>query len=149
MQAFFRIAYSLAVAILFILFVAFGTRTLFTEPERAFDSFLSTSQSEEAREDYFRNVFLTAGALGIAAIAAGVVLFRRVDAMPLGLVLGGIGALLYGWVEWSRGPDEAGTAVIFAMATVGLVVALGAGYWFLGGPQDTGPTETPKKPDNG
>jgi hypothetical protein len=89
---------------------------------------------EEAREDYFRNVFIFATALGLVAIAAGLYMFRRVEALPLGLLLGGIGVIIYGWVESTRGPDETlGTGVLFAIVTVGLIAVLGAGYWFLGG----------------
>jgi hypothetical protein len=125
MTSVFRIAYSLAVAILFILFVVFGTRTFFDEGESGFSG-------DPENEDYFRNVFITSSILAVAAIAAGVALFKRVEALPLGLVLGGIGAALYGWVEWSRGPDEAGTTVIFIVVAVGLATALGGGYYFLG-----------------
>ena len=86
---------------------------------------------EEDREDYFRNVFIIAHAIGIVAIAVGLFLYRRVEALPLGLLLGGIGAVIYGWVESSRGPDTMGTAPLFVVVTVGLVIVLGAGYWFL------------------
>jgi len=166
MQTAFRVAYGLAVAIIFIIFVIFGSRTLFSEPDYPSGSPLGNvycvdegcylngdklTEAEEAdlspgnreyvrtfreyfaeREDYFRDVFVFAGALGIAAIVAGALLFRRVDALPLGLVLGGIGAISYGWVESSRGPDEAGEATIFAVATLGLVLVLAGGYWIFG-----------------
>ena len=171
-------AYSLAVAILFVLFVIFGTRTFYSEPdyptyppgpgfdnpkniycdstncyatdllitpgreatltegERTFlreqREFQQRQRDYEAdRKDYFRNIFIVAGVLGVLGIAAGLYLFRRVEAMPLGLLLGGIGAVIYGWVESSRGPDDVATAPIFAVVTVGLVVVLAGGYWFL------------------
>jgi len=89
---------------------------------------------EEDRKEYFRNVFVIATALGVLAIGAGLLLFfRRIEAIPLGLLLGGIGAIIYGWVESARGPDEAvGTGLLFAVVAVGLVGVLAAGYWFLG-----------------
>jgi len=89
---------------------------------------------ENERKDYFRNVFIIATALGVAAIGAALFLFfRRVEAMPLGLLLGGIGVVIYGWIESARGPDEAvGTAPLFAVVAVGLAAVLAAGYWFLG-----------------
>lgn len=89
---------------------------------------------ENDREDYFRNVFIIATVTGLLAIGAGLFLFfRRIEAMPLGLLLGGIGVVIYGWVESARGPDEAlGTGPLFAVAAVGLVAVLAAGYWFLG-----------------
>lgn len=58
--------------------------------------------------------------------------------MPLGLVLGGIGAVSYGWAESSNGPGDVGPAPLFILATIGLVVVLAAGYWFLGG-RERGP----------
>ena len=179
MQIVFRVAYSLAVAILFILFVIFGTRTFYSEPdyptyppmsapfpstkniycdssECYIDGLLITSEVEgtlsesektflrqqrefqqrqrdfeDEQRDYYRNVFIIAAALGIAAIAAGLYLFRRVEAMPLGLLLGGLGAVIYGWVESAQGPDDASNATLFAVATAGLVVVLAGGYWFL------------------
>jgi hypothetical protein len=98
---------------------------------------------ENERKDYFRNVFIVATALGVAAIGAALFLFfRRVEAMPLGLLLGGVGVVIYGWIESARGPDEAvGTAPLFAVVAVGFVAVLAAGYWFLGkreAPRDSG-----------
>jgi hypothetical protein len=184
MDTAFKVAYSLVVAILFILFVILGLRTFYDEPDDPIfpptspqppptarsiycdiseDCFvdgrlltpdveaeLSESETtfleeqrdfarrqrehEDAREDYFRNVFIFATSLGLVAIAAGLYLFRRVQALPLGLLLGGFGVIIYGWVESTRGPEETlGTGVLFAVVTVGLVAVLGAGYWFLGG----------------
>lgn len=104
----------------------------FLEDQREFAQ--TQRDFENERKDYFRNVFMIATALGVAAIAAALFLFfRRVEAMPLGLLLGGIGAVIYGWIESARGPDDAvGTAPLFAVTAVGLVAVLAAGYWFLG-----------------
>lgn len=186
----FRIAYSLSVALLFILSVIFGTRTLYSEPgypqypmappraegmiycdapgncyietydpavgvpsrtlitpeledsltdaERDFiaaarDYYEEEDQYEDDRRAYFRNAFIIAAFWGVIAIAGAVVLYRRVEAMPLGFLLGGIGSLIYGWVEWSRGPEEASTSVTFGIVTIGLVLVLAGGYYFLGG----------------
>ena len=171
MQTAFRLAYSVAVAIFFILVVIFGTRTLYSEPtdtgfyhqysgrnvycredNRCFvddreitdpnDSTLTSAEREFLRQQrefnndwdtYQRTVFVIAALLGVLAIAAGVALFRRVEGMPLGLVLGGIGAVSYGWAESSVGPGDVGPAPLFILATIGLVVVLAVGYWFLGG----------------
>lgn len=86
----------------------------------------------DERRDYFRNVFIVAHVIGIAAVAAGLYLYRRVEALPLGLLLGGIGAIIYGWVESARGPDTMGTAGLFAVVTTGLIIVIAGGYWFLG-----------------
>jgi hypothetical protein len=185
MAVVFRVAYSLAVAILYVLFVIFGSRTFYEEPDYPqyppgppydpgvagkeiycnYDetdacylngvvitpemeagltpnakAYLEQQREyqrrqrayEDDRKVYFRNVFIIAGLLGIAGIAAGLFLYRRVEAMPLGLLLGGLGAVIYGWVESSRGPEELGAAPLFAVATIGLIIVLAAGYWFLG-----------------
>jgi len=188
MQIVFRLAYSLAVALLFVLFVVLGTRTFYEEPDYPLyspfaepvppfgksiscdqrvdvcyldgqeitsqvESILTDtereflqSQRETAQrqrdfateqEEYFRNIFIIASVLGIAAIGGGLYMYRRVEAMPLGLVLGGTGALIYGWAESAQGSDEAvGTPTLFAVVAVGLVVVLAAGYWVLG-PRNT------------
>ena len=199
----FRIVYSLAVAILYILFVIFGVRTLYSEPDypqypnvpapsqgliycepdgdcyrETFDkgaqvptqevitpaveatlteterSYLEAQRTynqevkdnEGDRRDYFRNVFGIAAFFGVVAIAGGVAAHRRIEAMPLGLVLGGIGSLSYGWVEWERGPDDAGTAAVFVIIAIGLALVLAGGYWFMGG-RDAKPAEGPKAAD--
>ena len=87
---------------------------------------------EEERADYHRNVFILASVLGVAAIAAGAALFRRVEAIPLGLVLGGLGVVIFGWAQAAEDFGEIGMAPLFAVVAVGLAVVLAAGYWFLG-----------------
>jgi hypothetical protein len=188
----FRLAYAAAVAILYILFVVFGIRTLYAEPdypqypgggpvipnrgqiycepgggdcyketyatdtdpipqrilitdevlatlpedEREFVTELREYEDEvqeynEDDEDYHRNIFIIAAFWGVLAIGAAVGLYRRVEAMPLGLLFGGIGALVYGWVEWADGPGEASTSVTFVIVTAGLILVLAGGYYFL------------------
>jgi hypothetical protein len=84
------------------------------------------------RADYHRNVFILASILGVLAVAAAVYLFRRVDAMPLGLLLGGIGVIIFGWVQAAEDFDEIGMAPLFAVVAIGLAAVLAAGYRFLG-----------------
>ena len=189
MQIVFRLAYSLAVSILFVLFVILGTRTFYSEPESPrypepsrFDvpgppllgcdlqvgvcydlrtgAQISREEArrlypaevaaqEEAnvaqqeyqtnyqkylgdRADYHRNVFILASILGVLAVAAAVYLFGRVDAMPLGLLLGGIGVINFGWVQAAGDFGEIGMAPLFAVVAIGLAAVLAAGYRFLG-----------------
>jgi len=165
-QVVFRLTYSCAVAIFFILVVIYGSRTFYSEPtnpggslpgngglycnendyqngtilDRSRDDQLSQSdrafvQAQRSYEDdrraYSRNVFIIAGLLGVLTLAAGVYLYRRIEALPLGLVLGGIGAVIYGWVESSRDPGETNATSAFLVATLGFVVLAAGGYWFL------------------
>ena len=87
---------------------------------------------QDDRVDYHRNVFVIASVLGVASVAAGLYLFRRVEAMPLGLVLGGLGVVIFGWAQAAEDFGEIGMAPLFAVVAVGLAIVLAAGYRFLG-----------------
>ena len=126
----FKVAYSLAVAILLVLFVVLGTRTFYDEPEGP--TYGSYEKYEDERVDYHRNVFILASVLGVGAVAGGLYLFRRVEAMPLGLLLGGLGVVIYGWVQAAEDFGEIGMAPLFAVVAVALGIVLAAGYWLLG-----------------
>ena len=174
MQTLFKLAYSLTVAILLVLFVILGTRTFYDEPEapsfpdvppptvpvelcapgkpcpespplteeqlkeqkefeRVQQEFEKTREAyDDDRVDYRRNVFMIASVLGVGAVAAGLYLFRRVEAMPLGLVLGGLGVVIFGWAQAAEDFGEIGMAPLFAVVGVGLAIVLAAGYWLLG-----------------
>src|SRR2546428_8525511 len=99
MDTVFKVGYSLVVAILLVLVVILGTRTFYSEPSGPSGYNPAGQQAyNDERDDYFRNVFIVANVLGVAAVAVGLYLFRRVEAMPLGLLLGGVGVVIYGWV---------------------------------------------------
>ncbi len=184
MQNAFRFAYSLAVALRFVLFVILGIRTFYDEPEgpehpverfgpfgftppaecdlegRCFDPVtgdeLTEEEAQETREEqlkfeqelrefeeerrafisderapYHRNVFIVAQLLGVAAIAVGLYLFRRVEGIPLGLLLGGLGVVIFGWAQAGEDFGEIGMAPLFVTVTIGLAIVLAAGYQFL------------------
>jgi hypothetical protein len=86
---------------------------------------------EDDRVDHSRNVFMAASILGAAAIVAGVSFFRRIEAMPLGLLLGGFGVVLFGWIQAGDEFNEMGTAPPFIAVSIGLAAVLVAGYYFL------------------
>ena len=173
MQTVFKVVYSLVVAILLVLSVILGTRTLYAEPDepqyqyapvranvdpaycdpdgRCYKEGRKMTAADEAsltqeertyvqeqqqftqdRRDYHRNVFIVASILAVVAVSAGLYLFRRVEAMPLGLLLGGLGVVIFGWVQTAEDFGEIGMAPLFAVAVVGLAVVLAVGYWFLG-----------------
>ena len=147
MQTAFKVVYSLVVAILFVLFVILGTMTFYAEPENPqYPQKGSETQNQEEysrkyeayrneRQDYHRNVFIVAALMGIPAIAVGVVFFQRVEALPLGLVLGGVCVVSFGWTQAATAEDsgEVGMAPVFAVVAAGLAIVLAAGYQFLGG----------------
>ncbi len=93
---------------------------------------------EEERADYHRNVFIIASVLGVGAIALGLYLFRRVEAIPLGLLMGGLGVVIFGWIQAAEDFGEIGEALLFGVVAVGLVIVLAAGYRFLGLVRPTG-----------
>jgi len=137
MQTVFKVVYSLVVAILFVLFVILGVRTFYDEPdEPQYPQYQDQQQEwrayEDERADYHRNVFILASVLGVAAVAAGLYLFQRVEAMPLGLLLGGLGVVLFGWAQAGEDFGEIGMAPVFAVVAAGLAVVLAVGYRFLG-----------------
>ena len=194
MQTLFKLAYSLTVAIMLVLFVILGTRTFYDEPEAPSFSFRPPPEKpidvgaepqeplfceydghcfkgdreitpeeeadltqkerdyiqeqreinrrqrgyEDDRVDYHRNAFIIASVLGVAAVAGGLAIFRRVEAMPLGLVLGGLGIVIFGWAQAAEDFGEIGMAPLFAVVAVGLAIVLAAGYRFLGLVRPTG-----------
>jgi hypothetical protein len=93
---------------------------------------------EDERADYHRNVFILASVLGVGTIALGLYLFRRVEAMPLGLLLGGLGVVIFGWVQAAEDFGEIGESLLFAVVAVGLGIVLAAGYRYLGLVRPTG-----------
>ena len=104
---------------------------------RSSSSRLSASFQEESRRyederaDYRRVVFLIAAAIGIAAIACGLALPSRLDALRLGLVAGGLGTLIYGVVQAQGDLDNAGPELIFVVVALGLALVGYAGYRWL------------------
>ena len=86
---------------------------------------------EEKRKDYHRVVFLVAAALGVVAIASGLALAPHLDAIRLGLVAGGLGNLIYAVIQANGDLDDAGPALIFGVAALGLLLIGYAGYRWL------------------
>ncbi len=115
----------------------------FEREMREFEENHETFISDE-RAPYHRNVFILASVLGVAAVAVGLYLVRRVEAMPLGLMLGGLGVIIYGWAQAAQDLREIGEAPLFAAITVGLAVVLASGYLFLGGRAATNGAGQPK-----
>ena len=103
---------------------------LFVQERREFYQRYQDYEDDEA--DHDRNVLVLATALGVTAVVGGLYLFRRIEALPLGLLLGGIGVVLFGWVQAADEFGEIGMAPLFAVVAVGLAIVLAVGYRFLG-----------------
>ena len=70
-------------------------------------------------------------AVGVAAIAGGLTLPGRLDAIRLGLVAGGLGSVLYSVLQAGGDLDEAGATVIFLAAGLSLLLVMAVGYRWL------------------
>ena len=136
MSGLFRLAYACSVGVVFLMCVIFGAHALL----------------DEDSSDYYRQVFVIAGLVGIAGILAGTAIFRKQLPMAAGLAMGGIGAVVFGWIEWEEGPDEVGDLLAFIAVFIGLVVLLGGGYWYMRESEGEKATEaegdTGDKPDS-
>jgi lipopolysaccharide export LptBFGC system permease protein LptF len=82
-------------------------------------------------KQYHAIVFAVAALIGVAAVAGGVALSARLDALRLGLVGGGLGTLIYGVVQAEGDIDEIGAAPVFVIVALGLLLVAGAGYRWL------------------
>lgn len=79
----------------------------------------------QARIAHSRNVFIIAGAVGVAVMVAGLLLSSAVDSIRSGLVLGGTITAVYGAGQYfPSAPDT----TRFIIVTVGLVILLAVGY---------------------
>jgi hypothetical protein len=129
-----KLAYGVAIAVLMVLTVVFAIRAAYEPPDqprygdppRAYAA--PTPQYEEDRQDYHRNVFLIAGLVGLGSMAAGVALAKRLDALRLGLILGGVATFIYSFSQAGEDIDDIGTTAILPVAAVGLVALLLLGY---------------------
>jgi hypothetical protein len=85
----------------------------------------------DERADYHVRVFIAAAVLAIAAVAGGLALPQRLDAIRIGLVGGGLTTLVYAVIQASGDLDEAGSGVIFLVIAIGLALVMYSGYHWL------------------
>ncbi len=149
-----KLLYAAAITTLFVLLVAFGIRTFYGPPDepdfprspiesRPAEPKPGTPPAEPQGEkdqyeryqdelsDYHVIVFVVSALVGVLAIAGGVALSARLDALRLGLVGGGLGTLLYGVLQAGGDLDELGAAAVFIVVAIGLLVIGAAGYRWL------------------
>ncbi len=81
---------------------------------------------ENAEEKYFRKIFLTALPLGVLIILAGA-LILGLESVSAGLMLGGVGMIVYGTGTYWRFTDD---WMKFLLSLAGLVILIAAAYWF-------------------
>lgn len=81
---------------------------------------------ESAEEKYYKKVFLTALPVGIIIILIGA-LVLGLESVSAGLMLGGVGMIVYGTGSYWRFTDD---WLKFVLSLVGLVILILAAYWF-------------------
>lgn len=148
MATLIKLFYAAALTTVIILLVSFGVQTFYDGPDgptfpgqfgrpptqeeqSQFEEERLAYESERA--DYHRNVFIVAGALGLACVVAGVIMNSRLDAIRLGFVAGGVGLIIYGIVQGAEDLGEIGAAPIFVITFIGMAILLAAGYFWLNG----------------
>ncbi len=99
--------------------VAFGISAFYQAPEFTRD----WAAHEEAMKDYHRNVFLISYPCALLFIVLGLVLRPRLDVIRPGLILGGMGTIVYA-IAQSNLAEEFRFAGVF----VGLIVLIIVGY---------------------
>lgn len=91
-----------------------------------YDYTACTDEWDSAQEKYFRKIFLSALPLGIAIILAGA-LIMSLESVSAGLMLGGVGLIVYGTGTYWRFTDD---WLKFVLSLAGLVILIFAAYWF-------------------
>ena len=81
---------------------------------------------ENAEEKYFKKIFLTALPLGIVIILAGA-LILSLESVSAGLMLGGVGMVVYGTGTYWRFTDD---WLKFVLSLAGLIILIFAAHWF-------------------
>ena len=81
---------------------------------------------DDAREVYFRNLFLITLPLGLVIIVVGALVFG-LEAVGAGLMGGGVGTILYGVGGYWRYSAD---VMKFVLSLIGLIAVIGLAYWF-------------------
>ncbi|MBI2043539.1 hypothetical protein HYT25_04070 [Candidatus Pacearchaeota archaeon] len=81
---------------------------------------------ENAEKVYFKKIFLTALPLGILIVLAGA-LIPVLESVSAGLMLGGVGMIVYGTGTYWRFTDD---WMKFVLSLAGLIILIYAAYWF-------------------
>ena len=141
---FLRVVYVVAIAALLIALVVMGVEAFYpspqypdypdyTEPPPAYNSTEYEEWEQEWREAleeyrqesavHDRNIFLIVLPLGVAFAVVGTFVRRRLDIFGAGLILGGMGTMIFAIV-----PDDLDNMLRFIGIAVALAVLLFVGY---------------------
>lgn len=81
---------------------------------------------EDAEKKHYKKVFLTALPVGIGIILLGA-LVLGLESVSAGLMLGGVGMIVYGTGSYWRFTDD---WLKFLLSLIGLIILIWAAYWF-------------------
>ncbi|HEX9594590.1 MAG TPA: hypothetical protein VF996_00425 [Candidatus Saccharimonadales bacterium] len=143
-----KIIYSLFLGIILSIFAGVGISAFYQSPEypeppeslryelledeseqyvadqRAYD--LEVEAAQGGMDTYQRNVSIIATVIAVIFLAVGLIYAHKIDVIADGFLLGGIFTLLYSMGLGLASGDE---IYRFLIITVGVVVAIGLGYW--------------------
>jgi energy-coupling factor transporter transmembrane protein EcfT len=121
---FIKVIYALTIMAFLIMIVAFGISALYEGPK--YIGYNDWQAYAADQRDYARNVFFISYPVGVLFVILGLILRPRLDVVRPGLLLGGLGTMIYAIAQ-----DELSYKVRFAGVFIGLVILLIIGYRML------------------
>lgn len=115
-----KMLYVLTITAFLIMLVVFGISAFYQQPEYGYGQW---EGYEEAMRNYNHNVFYISYPCGLVFVMLGLFLRPRLNIFRLGLILGGMGIIIYA-IELSHLEGE----FRFAGAAIGFIVLLYIGY---------------------
>ena len=119
-----KVIYTLTIMAFLIMLVAFGISALYEGPE--YSGYGSWQAYEADQRDYARNVFFISYPCGVLFVILGLILKPRLDVIKPGLLLGGMGTIIYAISQ-----PELAEEFRFGGVAIGLVILLFIGYRML------------------
>lgn len=126
-----RMVFPIFLGVLIAVFVGYGLQVFYPRPQfsPAPDGGLEAyTVYEQAMGAYSRTVSLVASAIAAVPLVVGALLPRRLVVLADGLLLGGMSTLVYAAAQGMGSEEGFGTAVSFAAAGLGFLLALGTLY---------------------
>ncbi|MEA1958691.1 MAG: hypothetical protein U9N44_03320 [Chloroflexota bacterium] len=110
--------YGIGIGILLAMLVGFGIAAFYENSGYYWEN------------DYLRNVLLIAFPIGLIFTVVGLILPYRLNVLRLGLVIGGLGTMLYSIIRATTGSyGGVDLAWLFGAVAIGLVVLVPLGYY--------------------
>jgi hypothetical protein len=121
---FIKVIYALTIMAFIIMVVAFGISAFYEGP--GYEVYGYSQSYQAAQEEYARNVFSISYPIGIVFVLLGVTLRPRLDVIRPGLVLGGLGTMIYAIAQTELIPE-----IRFVGVVIELAILLIIGYRML------------------